>query len=100
MKTLNATEAKNNFGLFIETLMMDEGVIITRNGRRIALCKTTEEELMRREQAKEEASRWLSRSLQSPVPPATEQATAGELMELMDIGGEEARELFPEKFGK
>ena len=100
MKTMNATEAKNNFGLFIETLMMDEGIIIIRNGRRIALCKTTEQELLLREKARADATEWLRRSLKSPQSAAAGEATAEELRALLEIGEPEARELFPEKFGK
>ena len=100
MKTMNATQAKNNFGLFIETLMMDGGIVITKHGRRIAVCRTTEDELLLREKAKKEATKWLSHSLKSPVSPRSEQATADELMTLLEIREPEARELFPEKFGE
>ena len=100
MKTMNATQAKNNFGLFIETLMMDGGIVITKHGRRIAVCRTTEDELLLREKAKKEATKWLSHSLKSPVSPGSEQATADELMTLLEMSEPEARELFSEKFGE
>lgn len=97
---MKATEAKNNFGLFIETLMTEGGIVIMRNGRRIALSRTTEEELLRREKNKVEAGAWLERKLSQPPSSAAESATAHELMELMGIEESEARELFPEKFAQ
>jgi hypothetical protein len=97
---MKATEAKNNFGLFIETLMTDGAIVLMRNGRRIALCRTTEEELLQREKAQSQAGAWLERKLRQPPSPAAQTATAQELMELMGIGESEARELFPEKFAE
>lgn len=97
---MGATEAKNNFGLFIETLMTDGAIILTRNGRRIALCRTTEEELLEREKAKSHAGAWLRRKLRQPSSSMAQTATAQELMDLMEIDECEARELFPEKFAE
>ena len=97
---MKATEAKNNFGLFIETLMTDGGIVILRNGRKIALRRTTEDELLREEKTREEAGIWLERKLRQPPSPAAQSATAEELMELMGIEESEARELFPEKFAE
>lgn len=102
MKVMNATEAKNNFGLFMDTLMAEGKVTVTRNGRRISLCRATEEEMRwlesHRNRQRREARDGLNRRLSTPPPAAAESASAEEMMELLGIDEAEARELFPEKF--
>lgn len=44
MKTITATDLKSNTGDFFEALLMDGGVIITRNGKKFPLKLLREEQ--------------------------------------------------------